>query len=651
MYIMKEVRMIRKQWGSTKKGSMLLITAMLFVLLSVFATSSYAADEESNLNGDAVESPLQLNWSSLDELNDHFSRSVAYGSGTYVMPAVGGNVKTSKDGLSWKTTYTGYPVDFSLIIWGKNQFVGFRQEAQFVSVWTSKDGLAWEKSDQPIHISFPRSAAWNGKRYVVVGGTSYDGQIFSSEDAVKWTERKTGIETNFTGVAWGNQMFVAQGYEGGITAVSKDGITWKKVKTNQPNFEQIWNMTYGGGAFVAVGDATIMTSRDGQKWSFVSSNVFWSSVHWVKDRFYITGFEYVDRKKHILKQINWSSKDGKNWSDAGFVSKPEQYPYVTLHNGKQYVTITDAGIQTSSDGRKWKLAKQHSFQIPTNVYGAAVNKDRLVIVGGNRSRLDFISISSQGSARMNTSGKWASAQVKQTFPLRDVIWSGQDFFAVGDDGKMMSSVDGLTWKNIKSPTTRSLTSVIYSRNTYYVAGEAGTILSSKDRKTWKTLNTKVKKKINAMASDGKALVAVGDNGLLLASQDGVTWNEIRALFPGHNYDITWGDGKFVVTTASYYGNASTAVVLTSVDGLKWVESGFPDQLYAHGMETGFFGIAHAGGLFIAVGSEGSIFVSRDAKKWTKQEVLSTEDWYQVAEFGGKIYVFGNTGKIVAANLP
>lgn len=37
--------------------------------------------------------------------------------------------------------------------------------------------------------------------------------------------------------------------------------------------------------------------------------------------------------------------------------------------------------------------------------------------------------------------------------------------------------------------------------------------------------------------------------------------------------------------------------------------------------------------------------------WTKQEVLSTEDWYQVVEFGEKIYVFGNTGKIVAANLP
>lgn len=153
-----------------------------------------------------------------------------------------------------------------------------------------------------------------------------------------------------------------------------------------------------------------------------------------------------------------------------------------------------------------------------------------------------------------------------------------------------------------------------------------------------------------MASNGTTLVAVGEKGLLLVSEDGLKWNEIPARFPGHNFDVVWGDGKFVVTTASYYGNAQSAVILTSEDGKKWARTEFRDELYARGMNTGFFGISYVGNLFIAVGSEGSIFLSDDAEKWTKQDVLTVDDWYDAVEFKGKVYVFGNTGKIVTADL-
>ncbi|WP_336763283.1 hypothetical protein [Paenibacillus sp. USHLN196] len=633
---------------SLKVVSLLLTTILLFSLIS--AHPAQAEGEGANIENAVVKSQLNLNWSSLDELNSGVSHSIAYGGGIYMMPAAGGYVKTSKDGVTWKTIYTGNPVDFSLIIRGKSEFMGFREETDNVTVWTSTDGLSWKKLNNPIHIRFLKDAVWNGKRYIAVGGTTYEGKILSSEDGLTWTERKTGISTNFTAVAWGNNTFVAQGYEGGVVAVSKDGITWKKVKTNQPNYEQVWDMTYGGGAFVAVGDATIMTSKDGQKWTYVSSKAFWSKVYWAKDRFYIFGFEYVNKANHVLKEVNWTSKDGKSWSNAGFATSPKQNPFFTIHNGKQYITITDAGIQTSADGRKWKLTKRYPFVLPSNVYEAAVSKDRLVLVGGYRSQLNFLSVSSQGSAKMNTAGKWQSSYVDQAYPLRGVVWSGKDFFAVGDNGKMMSSVDGVKWTVIKSPTTQSLTSVLYANNTYYVAGEGGTILSSKDRKTWRTLNTNVKKKINAMASNGKTLVAVGEKGLLLVSEDGLKWNEIPARFPGHNFDVVWGDGKFVVTTASHYGNAQSAVILTSEDGKKWARTEFRDELYARGMNTGFFGISYVGNLFIAVGSEGSIFLSDDAEKWTKQDVLTVDDWYDAVEFKGKVYVFGNTGKIVTADL-
>ncbi|WP_058300648.1 leucine-rich repeat domain-containing protein [Gorillibacterium timonense] len=594
---------------------------------------------------------LKLKWSLLDELHTGITKSIASGGGLYVMPASGGYVKTSKDGLTWKQTYSGNPQDFSFIIRGKTDFMGFREAGRTTTVWTSKDGVAWKQTAKTIPTPYIWGAVWNGKRYVAVGGEYSKGMIYSSEDGITWTERKTGIGTNFTAVAWGNNTFVAQGYEDGVVAVSKDGVTWKKVSTKQPNYEQVWDMTFGGGAFVAVGDATIMTSKDGEKWTYVSSNVFWSDVYWAKDRFYAYGFVYADKANHVLKLVNWTSKDGKSWSDAGFVASPKQNPYATFHNGKQYVTITDSGIEASTDGRSWKQTLLYPFQLPRNVYGAAAGSDKLAMVGGYRDSYHaYLSISFQGSAQMNTAGKWKSATVGQTYPLRSVVWSGKDFFAVGDNGKMMSSTDGLKWTAVKSPTSATLLSVLYVKGTYYAAGEGGVILSSKDRKTWTTLKTNVKKKINSLASNGTTLVAVGEEGLLLVSKDGVKWSQITALFPGDNFDVAWGNGQFVVTTASYYGNAKSAVILTSSDGVKWKTSTFPDGLTAHGMGTGLFGISYIGGLFVAVGSEGTVFLSEDAKQWTQQDVFTIDDWYDAVEFQGKVYLFGNTGKIVTADL-
>lgn len=595
-------------------------------------------------------SRLTLNWSALDELHTGRSSSFAYGEGLYVVPVSGGYVKTSRDGMVWTQHYSGSPVDFGLIIRGKDEFIGFRKKLDKTTVWTSVDGIAWKQNGGTINTGLLQSAVWNGKRYVAVGGETFNGNIYSSENGVTWTARQTGFATTFKAVAWGNNTFVAQGYVGGNVMVSKDGIVWKKVDTKQPNYEEVWDMTYGGGVFVAVGDATIMTSKDGVKWTYTASKAFWSGIHWAKDRFYSYGFEYVDQANHVMKLVNWTSKDGVSWRDAGMVNIPKQNPYVTLHNGKQYVTLTELGIETSDNGLNWKQKTVYPFQLRPQVYSAAASSDKLVMAGGYRDYYDYLSLNSQGSAQLNAAGKWTSAGVNETFPLRSVIWTGKDFFAVGDKGKMMSSVDGLKWKALKSPTTATLKSVVLYKGIYYAAGEGGLILSSKDRIKWTVLKSKVKQTINALAYNGSTLVAVGAEGLLLVSQNGVQWKHISALFPGDNYAVTWGNGLFVATTASYYGNTKVAVILTSPDGVTWKKSSFADGLSARGMGTGVFGILYTGKLFVAVGSEGTVYLSEDASDWTLQEVMATDDWYGAVEFKGKLYVYGNTGKLIEADL-
>ncbi|WP_058302274.1 leucine-rich repeat domain-containing protein [Gorillibacterium timonense] len=613
--------------------------------------SEVSSKQKEDMTNPANQHALRLDWSSLDNLYERYINTFAYGNGIYVMPVSGGYVKTSKDGLNWKQTYTGINDSFITIIWGNNMFMGFREAGLSTSVWTSKDGVTWTKNEKDIPARFLHSAVWNGKRYVMTGGTMSRGIIVSSEDGLTWTERKSNVDMDLKAVAWGNGTFVAQAYEGGLAAVSKDGITWKKVKTNQPNYEQMWSMAYGGGNFVAVGEATIMISKDGVKWTSVPTKTFWNKIFWAKDRFYAYGFEYINYATDETKLINSTSKDGKTWSAAGFMNSPVQTPFVTLHNGKQYITVTAKGIQASTDGMNWKQTLKYPFEMPSALMDSAVGNGKLVMVGGYHDTLGYVNASNQASVQLNASGKWTSASVKKTFPLNNVVWTGKDFFAVGDSGKMMTSTDGLNWTALVSPTKVDLTKALLTSNgTYYVTGEEGLIMTSKDRKKWTVLKTGVTKTINSIETNGKTFVAVGKEGLILTSDDGVKWSQVKAVHKGDNYDVVWGNGKFVISTSSLYVNVDYSVALYSTDGKKWKAVSFIDGYRYRGAGSAQFGVSFIDNLFVAVGSEGSIFLSDDAEHWTKQTVMTNERWFYAAEFQGKVYVFGDAGKIIVADL-
>ncbi|MFC5468241.1 leucine-rich repeat domain-containing protein [Cohnella suwonensis] len=601
--------------------------------------------------------PRFLDWT-LEKSHVSFStRDYAYGDGLYVAVGPGGIAKTSKDGIAWQTNETGYNGDFDVVVYGAGKFLAFGQQqlgSRTTDIWTSSDGVNWTENAQKI-VEFAisiRDAAWNGKRFVAVGGNNGEAYIYSSDDGQKWTRQAKGLlETNITGVAWGNGTFVAAGYEGGVAAVSKDGLKWTKSKTKQPNYEQIWSLAYGGGNFVAVGDYTIMLSKDGVKWKYVASKGFWSQIDWVKDRFILLGGDWVNSgKKDDWFRIALSSKDGTKWSDAGLVNKkdPSQVPLYSLYNGKQYVSVTNFGVQTSTDGKSWKQAKRYPISALSLSMGA-VGDGKMVLVGGYKDR-DSVKISSLASLQRNRAGAWTGSQKQGVYPLYSAVWTGSKFLAVGSKGTMATSKDGVVWQTVASPTTESLYKVLKAGNTYYAVGAKGVILSSKDGAKWTKQKSNATVDINSIEWNGSTFVAVGEAGLILVSQDGVKWTKIYRNFRGDYYDVVWGNGKFAVSTAGLYVNIDTSTVLSSSDGKTWTESSFEDGFTIRGASTGLYGIGFAGDHFIAVGAEGSIFLSPDATHWTKQQVLVTERLNGVVTFEGKVYVVGGSGMILSAEL-
>jgi photosystem II stability/assembly factor-like uncharacterized protein len=87
-----------------------------------------------------------------------------------------------------------------------------------------------------------------------------------------------------------------------------------------------------------------------------------------------------------------------------------------------------------------------------------------------------------------------------------VTYGNNIFVAVGDNGTILTSTDGVSWTRRTSPTTQGLYSVTYGNGLF---------------------------------------VAVGNNGTILTSTDGVNWTQRTSGTSNDLYGVTYGNGIFV----------------------------------------------------------------------------------------------------------
>ncbi|MDH4109815.1 MAG: hypothetical protein OEY13_11895 [Gammaproteobacteria bacterium] len=229
------------------------------------------------------------------------------------------------------------------------------------------------------------------------------------------------------------------------------------------------------------------------------------------------------------------------------------------------------------------------------------------------------------------------------FELNDVSWTGSSFVAVGGDGKVLTSTDGIGWVERSSPVGVDLIAVA-SRESDVVAvgGDATVVLSTDGGATWSIKHTGKQVRLAAVAISPSQIVTggmelqTGDAFMMRSLDRGETWKVIDTLPQSGHFiiDLIHANGLFVAGT-DVFSWESDARVMVSVDGQVWHEIILRDDVAA------LHEVLHDGQQFIAAGSDATVFASPDGYNWKELNTpVDRVDYLSSAWNGSRLVVAG-----------
>jgi hypothetical protein len=299
--------------------------------------------------------------------------------------------------------------------------------------------------------------------------------------------------------------------------------------------------------------------------------------------------------------------------------------------GGNYYNITAAGTYTVSlESGLYSVASTDAL----TVGGVTVNGN-LGLVNYASGVADIVASSVLDSWTNRTSGFGSNA-------IFGVAYNDNFWVAVGVNGTMTTSTDGVSWTNRTSGFGSSaITSIVYGDNLWVAVGELTKIATSPDGITW-TLRSNpfdLNRKIETVAYGNGLYVAAGYGGQLITSPDGITWTDRTTGLQDIIYGVGYGNGLYLAVGADYIGGWLPRII-TSPDGINWTIRSNPfgsDRIMT---------VAYGNGLYVAAGQGGQLVTSPDGITWTSRSSgFSATEIRDVAFVDGSWIAVGLSGKI------
>ena len=241
--------------------------------------------------------------------------------------------------------------------------------------------------------------------------------------------------------------------------------------------------------------------------------------------------------------------------------------------------------------------------------------------------------------------------------LKDVIWDGAVFIAVGDDGTILTSTDGIDWVAREFGTEANLNAIAFFGPDIFAVGEDIVLLSTDHGENWITKHEPAVCLTAIEVTPTQVVVGGGTNVPISCNYDGLaptvpqvmisedrgnSWQDADSLPISHGAfdvfeDLIYRDGLFVAVTGSG--------IEVSSNGSTWNEI-----IDVAKGPVAFYTIVHDGARFIAAGYGAVLFASFDGYNWTEtQTPVPDVGYFSAAWSGSKLMLAGGLGPAICVH--
>jgi len=211
--------------------------------------------------------------------------------------------------------------------------------------------------------------------------------------------------------------------------------------------------------------------------------------------------------------------------------------------------------------------------------------------------------------------------------LRDMTYGAGVYVAVGRNGFILRSIDGLNWSRVDAGVYDDLFTIVYGDALFVTTGD-GVVLTSPDGLNWTEQNPSVTPYVYDLVYGEGIYVGLSSWGKVYTSPDGASWDEFDTGASQSQTAIAYGEGLFVLVG---YGG----MILTSDNG----SSGWTSRVSP--VSPTFWDIIHTGTEFVAVGTSGNVVSSGDGISWATTPSGFTQTMMAVGYGNGRFVSTGS----------
>ena len=240
----------------------------------------------------------------------------------------------------------------------------------------------------------------------------------------------------------------------------------------------------------------------------------------------------------------------------------------------------------------------------------------------------FVALGENGTILTSPDGVvWSKRAFQGVAALKGAVYASGTFVVVGYENGLRKSVvltspDGINWTRRESPEEVYLNAVAFGNHTFVAVGRYGAVLTSSNAVTWTRRTTEAYEDLNSICYGNGTFLAVGTSDAILTSPDGVVWKQ-RPSGTGFSLGgVTYVNKSFVAVGWDYQYPVFRSIIFTSPNGTTWTER---DRRTGAALQS----IAYGNSTFVAVGYEstdgvktGFVLTSPDGKRWTKRTSIN-----------------------------